>query len=294
MRATRCTVVPIVLLAILGLTASVALAQTTQSAPAAPAATGGNSTFSVPADVRALFDNNCVSCHGGSSPAAGHNYSTNADLQKLVGMASAEKDSIMMIVPGHPEKSYLVMKIRGSSGIMGSRMPLGGKQLSDKEIGIVETWIKGMSPTAATPKAGAAKASSGSAGTSGGTTKSPGAAQSSGSTSKTSMAKDPSPPDPQTMAVQMFDGEYVYNLRCADCHGAKGEGVTLFGPPLAGDAFVKASMPDAIGHVIDMGRKYRDKEYPEYMGMPRFQFITGGELLALIDYLKGPLQGAGK
>jgi len=30
------------------------------------------------------------------------------------------------------------------------------------------------------------------------------------------------------------------------------------------------------------------------MGMPRFQFITGGELLALIDYLKGPLQGAGK
>ncbi len=294
MRAMRCTAVPIVLLAVLGLAASVALAQTTQSAPAAPAATGGSSTFSVPPDVRALFDNNCVKCHGGSTPAAGHNFSTDADLEMLVGKASAEKDTIDIIAAGHPEKSYLVMKIRGAAGIMGSRMPLGGKPLSDKEIGVIETWIKGMSQAVAAPKAGSAKASSGSAGTPGATTKSPGATQSSGSTSKTSMAKDPPPPDPQAMANEMFDGAYVFNLRCADCHGAKGQGVTLFGPPLAGDAFIKVSTPEAIGQVINMGRKYRDKEYPEYMGMPRFQFITGGELLALIDYLKGPLQGAGK
>jgi mono/diheme cytochrome c family protein len=94
----------------------------------------------------------------------------------------------------------------------------------------------------------------------------------------------------QTAADKMFDGAYVYNLRCAGCHGASGEGVTLFGPPLARDAFVTASGDDAIGYVINMGRKYRDKMYPAYCGMPKFQFITGGELQALIDHLKGPLQ----
>jgi mono/diheme cytochrome c family protein len=93
---------------------------------------------------------------------------------------------------------------------------------------------------------------------------------------------------------QMFDGAYVYDRSCATCHGASGEGVTLFGPPLAGDAFVISTGVDGIGYVINMGRKYRDKMYPAYSGMPRFQFITGGELEALIDYVTGPLQAYAK
>ena len=93
-------------------------------------------------------------------------------------------------------------------------------------------------------------------------------------------------------ADKLFDGKYVYNRSCAGCHGAMGEGVTLFGPPLAGDAFVTSSGDEAIANVINMGRKYRDKMYPAYSGMPKFQFITGGELQALVDYLKGPLQGS--
>jgi hypothetical protein len=51
------------------------------------------------------------------------------------------------------------------------------------------------------------------------------------------------------------------------------------------------STTDAIASVINMGRKYRDKEYPEYSGMPKFHYVTGGELLALIDHLRGALQG---
>jgi mono/diheme cytochrome c family protein len=94
----------------------------------------------------------------------------------------------------------------------------------------------------------------------------------------------------QTIADKAFDGAYVYHRACADCHGASGEGVTLFGPPLAGDAFVTASGDEALGYVINMGRKYRDKMYPAFSGMPKFQFITGGELQALIDHVKGPLQ----
>lgn len=96
----------------------------------------------------------------------------------------------------------------------------------------------------------------------------------------------------QGTADQMFDGAHLYHVSCAGCHGGAGEGVTLFGPPLAGDAFVTSSGDDVVGNVIQMGRKYRAKLYPAYPGMPTFQFIRGGELEALVDHLKGPLQGA--
>jgi mono/diheme cytochrome c family protein len=95
-------------------------------------------------------------------------------------------------------------------------------------------------------------------------------------------------------ADQMFDGAFAFHRMCSDCHGASGQGVTLFGPPLAGDAFITASGDNAIAYVINNGRKYRDKMYPAYSGMPKFQFITGGELQALIDHLKGPLQKSAK
>jgi len=96
--------------------------------------------------------------------------------------------------------------------------------------------------------------------------------------------------DDQMMADKMFDGKYVYSRSCAGCHGMSGEGVTLFGPPLVADTFLKSSGDDAVGYVINMGRKYRAKMFPAYMGMPKFQFIRGGELQALIDYMRGPLQ----
>jgi mono/diheme cytochrome c family protein len=99
----------------------------------------------------------------------------------------------------------------------------------------------------------------------------------------------------QATTDKLFDGAFLYRQSCEGCHGTAGEGVTLFGPPLAGDAFITASGDEAIAYVINMGRKYRDKMYPAYPGMPKFQHITGGELQALIDYLKGPLQqGAAK
>jgi mono/diheme cytochrome c family protein len=56
----------------------------------------------------------------------------------------------------------------------------------------------------------------------------------------------------------VFDGDYVYDTHCANCHGEGGMGVTLFGPPLRGDAFVTQGDNQAIAKVIQMGRKYRD------------------------------------
>jgi mono/diheme cytochrome c family protein len=88
----------------------------------------------------------------------------------------------------------------------------------------------------------------------------------------------------------VFDGDYIYDTSCASCHGEGGLGVTLFGPPLKGDAFITQGDNQAIAKVIQMGRKYRDKLYPDYMGMPRFQFIRARQTEDLIAYLKGDLQ----
>jgi mono/diheme cytochrome c family protein len=249
--------------------------------------------FSVPPDVRKIFDDKCVSCHGGKTPSAGHDYSTDADLKKLVGMPSAEKSSIDMIDPGNPAKSYLVMKITGSKDIVGSRMPLSGGDLSAAQIKTIETWISGMTPQSASSSTTGASVDPGGTMMQGSMNKDAGGMMMQGSMNKDAGTKmmQVSMGDPQSMADQMFDGDYVYHRACAGCHGASGEGVILFGPPLAGDATIKVDSSEAIGTIITMGRKYRDKQYPEYCGMPKFQFITGGELQALIDYLKGPLQG---
>jgi len=70
----------------------------------------------------------------------------------------------------------------------------------------------------------------------------------------------------------------------------KGEGFTLFGIPLRGNAFITQGSAESIGEAIHMGRAGERKRYPDYGGMPRFQGIRAGELSALIAYMKTGLQ----
>jgi mono/diheme cytochrome c family protein len=168
------------------------------------------------------------------------------------------------IDPGQPQDSYLFMKVEGASGIIGGRMPLTGGSLSEAQLQTIHDWIAGMDGSGSqhSQQSSSSRQASGGQGSSGA----------------------------QESVDQLFDGAYIYQVRCSTCHGRSGEGVSLFAPPLAGDAYLRVSSDRSIGDVIQMGRKYRDKHYPAYSGMPRFQFLTGGELQALIDYLKGPLQ----
>jgi len=87
-----------------------------------------------------------------------------------------------------------------------------------------------------------------------------------------------------------FDGAYIYEVKCSTCHGKKGEGISLFGIPLRGNAFVMNESARSIGETIHKGRTDGKKRYPDYGGMPRFQGIRAGELSALIAYLKTGLQ----
>jgi mono/diheme cytochrome c family protein len=233
--------------------------------------------FTVPSDVRSIFTDHCVACHGGKSPSAGVSYQTDADLQKLVGEKATEDPKYDMIDPGKPDQSYIVMKIKGASGIVGQRMPLTGGYLSNTQTKTIESWIAGMSTSSTSTSGDPAKTT-----------------QESSSSMKQSSSsggsKDPGSSFKE-LADQMYDGAYIFHLRCSGCHGKSGEGVTLFGPPLLKDPFVTLNPDDKIKEVILHGRKYENMHYPAYSGMPQWQFIRGGELQALVNYLKGPLQG---
>lgn len=120
--------------------------EATGSGMAEPAASAPPDTAAAAAlvKVRALFAERCVRCHGGKRPAAGLSLATDADMAALTGTAAAGRDSLMLVVPGRPEASYLLMKINGSDGIIGNRMPLAARALSDEDVRIVEEWIRSM------------------------------------------------------------------------------------------------------------------------------------------------------
>ena len=61
-----------------------------------------------------------------------------------INQSSTEQPLLTRIKPGQPDSSYLVMKILGTPGIIGSRMPFGRDPLSDEEIATVVEWVTGL------------------------------------------------------------------------------------------------------------------------------------------------------
>jgi hypothetical protein len=81
-------------------------------------------------------------CHGGSSP--NNTPALDADLAyaQLVGVPSTQS-SLNLVEPGHPEQSYLVVKLRGTMsayGGWGEQMPVGSP-LSEEDLSAIEAWI---------------------------------------------------------------------------------------------------------------------------------------------------------
>ena len=85
----------------------------------------------------------CISCHN----AAGARFTGNLSLvegvsyQALVGAASTGKAGAIRVVPGEPDRSYLLNKVLGTD-IVGDRMPRLGPYLSDGQIRIIRRWIE--------------------------------------------------------------------------------------------------------------------------------------------------------
>ena len=93
------------------------------------------------AQVSEVFAVSCAfsGCHSGGDPAAG--LSLEGDFAaRIVGVASEQRSDLELVDPGNPNKSYLLIKVRGDDEIISQRMP-PGNPLSAEQVEIIRAWI---------------------------------------------------------------------------------------------------------------------------------------------------------
>jgi mono/diheme cytochrome c family protein len=183
------------------------------------------------ADLEPILQARCVMCHGGAAPSAGLSL---ADVDAL--LAGAARGPV--VVPGDPDGSELVRRLRGASL---PRMPLTGPPyLSDEEIDLFARWIaagadpgSGVTDPSATPGADGGGPAAGADGASTAAAGSP------------ATAAGPTPPGPITFAQV----EPILVQNCARCHTATG----IMGPAPEGyrlDTYAEVLRSDDRARVV--------------------------------------------
>jgi hypothetical protein len=100
------------------------------------------------ATIQRLFDEQCVACHGSSANLP---LSPGPAWDRIVGRAApvAESCGDTLVTPGHPEASYLYIKLSSDHPCAGSRMPageFGPTPLPDCLLSLVARWISAGAP----------------------------------------------------------------------------------------------------------------------------------------------------
>ena len=91
-----------------------------------------------------VFNVSCASsaCHGSSNPQRSLDLSSaSRSFEELVGVASLDIPGMLLVSPGNPDDSYLIWKLEGNSGILGSRMPRNSSALPASTINTIRQWI---------------------------------------------------------------------------------------------------------------------------------------------------------
>jgi mono/diheme cytochrome c family protein len=103
-------------------------------ASAAPAPTGASdSGLKFSRDIAPILVGNCIGCHNPERRRGKFDLTT---FEKLMAGSDVEK----VIVPGKPEESHLVLRLRGEET---PKMPQGNNNnLSDEAIARIERWVK--------------------------------------------------------------------------------------------------------------------------------------------------------
>ena len=113
------------------------------SAPTPPnqtAQTNAEPNATLSAVQSQIFTPKCVGCHGTVSPSGSLNLVAGRAYTNLVTVNSSQT-SLVRVVPGKPNDSYLIDKLEGRSGIVGNRMPQGGPFLTAVEVDLIKQWI---------------------------------------------------------------------------------------------------------------------------------------------------------
>jgi hypothetical protein len=115
--------------------------------------------FAVPDSIQQIFDVQCgfSGCHGGSSPHSGMQLGQGArtSWDNIVGVTSTTDVGYQRIAPGDSTNSYIVMKLRNDSRILGNPMPLGGYPMDPALTMRIAVWAQSGAPgTPVVPAAG--------------------------------------------------------------------------------------------------------------------------------------------
>jgi len=96
--------------------------------------------------VKRIIKQSCgvTGCHSGKYPAANLNLEPEKFPTSAAGVLSLGMPDLKIVDPGAPEKSYLLAKVRGASGIVGKRMPMNRDPLTEEQIRRIEEWIKSL------------------------------------------------------------------------------------------------------------------------------------------------------
>lgn len=110
----------------------------TPTEPEEPA--GGGPAFTFSRIQAEIFTPNCdkAGCHDAASASGGMVLAAGRAYGEIVNVRSTENSTLDRIEPGSPERSYMVMKLRGDPGITGERMPL------DQPAGLPQAQIDGL------------------------------------------------------------------------------------------------------------------------------------------------------
>jgi hypothetical protein len=88
---------------------------------------------------------NLPTCHTAAAKAGNLILDPDHAYAALVGVEpnidTARLAGLKRVDAGHPENSFLLVKLQGPPPDQGSRMPLGGPYLSDAEVQLIRNWI---------------------------------------------------------------------------------------------------------------------------------------------------------
>jgi len=96
------------------------------------------------AEIVPILTSSCATCHLTGQEAGNMALVPGKALATLVNVPSTEAPGLIRVVPGDPDKSYLVMKLEGTQithGGTGAQMPFGAPPLSPDKIARIRQWI---------------------------------------------------------------------------------------------------------------------------------------------------------
>lgn len=98
-------------------------------------------------EIEPALNNTCglSGCHAAPFPNLGLILKTGEAYALLVNVPSGEVPTLMRVLPGDPDSSYLIQKLEGTAA-KGAQMPRGGPPMSPEFIATVRQWIAAGAP----------------------------------------------------------------------------------------------------------------------------------------------------